>query len=187
MAQSKVAKRYAKAWFDLAKERDVHNDVFNDFQTVRNIARDSRELARMFFSPVVKTAKKIVVLRAVFTGNVTLLTLQFMEMLTEKGREIYLTEIAEAYTELYLADKNIVVADVTIAVPLDDEMRNKIKSIVNAQTGKEVQLRETVNADIIGGFILRVGDKETDTSIRTKLKHLGREFKGNRYLAKASA
>lgn len=183
MIISKVAKRYAKAWYDLAKERNLQDVVFQDFETVRNIARDSRELLRMFFSPIVKTAKKIVVLEAVFKGQISDLTLQYMVMLTEKGRESHITQIADAYRTLYLADKNIVEAYVTTATPLDEELRNQFKGIVRKQTGKEVQLVEKVEAEIVGGYILRVGDNQEDTSIKSKLNRIAREFHDNRVTA----
>ena len=180
MIISKVAKRYAKAWFDLAKERSLQDVVFQDFETVRSITGDSRELLRMFFSPIVKTAKKIAVLKAVFTGQISDLTLQYMFMLTEKGRESHLTQITNAYRTLYLADKNIVEAFVTTATPLDEELRNQFKQIVKKQTGKEVQLVEKLDAAIIGGYVLRVGDKQEDTSIKSKLNKIAREFHDNR-------
>jgi F-type H+-transporting ATPase subunit delta len=107
-------------------------------------------------------------------------------MLTEKGRENFIVQIAEVYTSLYLADKNVVVANITTATALDEDMRNKFKDIVRKKTGKkEVQLKEQVNADLIGGFILRVGDIQEDTSIQQKLKKISRDFKENRTMLTA--
>lgn len=180
MTTSKVAKRYAKAWFELAKEKNMQDVVFQDFETIRKISRESRELLRMFYSPIVKTAKKIAVLKAVFTGQLSDLTLHYVLMLTEKGRESQITHIAEAYRLLYLADKNIIEAHVTTATPLDDALRSQFKAIVGKQTGKEVQLVEKVDAEIIGGYMLRIGDKQEDTSIKSKLNRIARDFHENR-------
>ena len=171
-----VADRYARSLMDLAREKGKVEEVRNDMKTLLAVERESREFALLLKSPVVKTDKKIAVLRSVFEGKVSALTMQFMALLTSKHREKILAGIAKAYNELYKRDRNIFTAVVTTAGGLDDKTRAKMLDLVKSQLNGEVELVEKVDPETIGGFVLRVGDRQIDRSVARQLANLKKDL-----------
>jgi len=181
MSIYRIASRYAKSILDLSLEKDLLEQVLLDMNRLEEISRSNTEFSSVIKSPVIPSEKKLKVLKALFpTGNA--LTLTFFEILTRKGREGYLLEIAKEFQNQYNEFKNIQVAEVTTTYPLDDEQRNKFKKIVREISNKElVDLKEKIDGEIIGGFVLKVGDRQLDESIKSKLKSLQLMFSRNLY------
>jgi len=123
------------------------------------------------------------VLEKIFSGKVNKLTLAILDTLTYKNREALLPAIAEEFHNAYNTFKGIGKATVTTTVPMDNEGRDKIKTIVRKLSQhKEIELDEKVDKELVGGFILNVGDQQIDASIRSKLKSLTLNFSENPYI-----
>jgi len=182
MQGTKVASRYAKSLLGLALETGVLEKVYADMKLISTTCKANPELSLMLRSPIIKSDKKEVILKEIFAGKVDKLTMSFIDIITRKRREMYLEVIAAAFIEQYKANKKILTAIVTTAAGLDDELRAKVLAAVKNSLNSEVELHEKVNADLIGGFIIRVGDRQDDTSIRTKLLKLNTVFKENPYI-----
>ena len=105
-----------------------------------------------------------------------------MQIIATKRREEYIEDIAEEFIEQYKTHKNILTAVVTTAQGLDEELKKQVLEVVKKSYNSEVELVEKVDKDLIGGFIIRVGDKQEDTSIARKLKLLYRTFNENPYI-----
>ena len=179
MTGTKVARRYAKALMDLGKERNNVEVLYNDLKFVAQTIRANRQLAVMFLSPLVDNVKKEAVVRKIFTGRIDEATLNFLLIIVKKNRDFYLRDIALSFLDLYKVFKNIKPAYVTTAVPLDDRLRSEITKIVKSKTGSDVELHETVDSKIIGGYILRWDDNQIDASVASKLYALRREMSQN--------
>jgi F-type H+-transporting ATPase subunit delta len=177
-----VATRYAKSLFDLAKEQIHQEVVFADMTQINSAFRANRDLVVLFNSPVINTDKKKAIVDEIFKANISKLTLTFLHIILTKRREHYVPGIAAEYLKMYNSFKGIEDATVTTAIALDEETRNKLAAVVKSQTGKEVHLAEKVDPSIIGGFILRFGDKQIDTSVSGKIRDLGKEFDQNLYV-----
>ena len=184
MVNTKLARRYAKSLFDLAEERKSSVAVFADMELVRNVVSSSRDFRKLIQNPVITTDKKLAVLKSIFAGKVNEVTLSFFSILAKKRREEYMGEIAESYISLYRAQKGIMTAQLLTAVPADEALKRRITEIVQKDTGKKVELEERVDASIIGGFILSVGDRQFDESVARKLRTLHREFETNPFVKK---
>lgn len=184
MVNTKLARRYAKSLFDLAEERKTSDAVFADMELVRTAMALSREFRKLMQNPVVTTDKKLSVLNSVFKGKVNDVTLSFFDILTRKRREEYMVEIAQSYISLYRQHKGIMTATLVTASPADDILKQRITEIVHKDTGKKVELEEHVDASIIGGFILSIGDRQFDESVARKLRTLHREFETNPFVKK---
>lgn len=104
------------------------------------------------------------------------MTLSIFEIITNKNREAILPSLATEYLRQYDMLKNNLTAEITTVSELSDAQRVDFKNLVAKATGKNVSLKENVNAELIGGYILRVGDKQVDTSVRRKLNDLKVEF-----------
>ena len=182
MQNSRLAVRYAKSLFDLAFENGTVEAVCADMKAILATCKNSRELQLVLKSPIIKTDKKLAIMKALFAGKVNELTIAYLTLLINKRREQNIEGIAAAYIEKYKSDKNILTAVITTAAGLDEEVGSKVIDLVKNSLKSEVELVEKVDKNIIGGFILRVGDKQDDTSIRRKIKSLVRTFNENPYI-----
>ncbi len=182
MSNGKLSRRYAKSLIDLAKEQNALDAVFSDMQFVLNACKSSRDFSVMLKSPVISTDKKVAILKEFFTGAVSELTLSFVLLLAKKRRESYIEEIAVSFVDQYRVIKGIATAVVSTPVKLTEEAKKKILEIVETATKSKVELTEVIKPELIGGFILRVGDNQVDTSISTKINLLKRDFSKNLYI-----
>lgn len=184
MSEIRVASRYAKSLIDLAQEKGLLEEVHADMQLFAKTVKENRQFKLFLSNPIINHDKKKNVLQSVFTGKINELTLRFFVLITEKSREQILEFIATEFIRQYNQLKGIEKAQVTTAVPLSEPARAELKQKVVQLTGKTIELEEKVDPAIIGGFILRVGDKQVDDSIRTNLRNLKKKFKENPYVNK---
>lgn len=181
MAETKVAKRYAKSLLDLAIERNIAAELNTDVLMVLDTIRSNRQLSSFFKSPIINTDKKDAALQSLFSGKVNEILLSFFKIITRKNREYYIEDIVQAYADLYKVYNHQQTAWLTTAIPADDEIRRKMLELIKRSTSDEIELKEEVDPEIIGGFILRWGDRQVDTSVTKKLHSLRQDFKDNLY------
>lgn len=171
-----VASRYAKSLLDLAVEKGQLDAVYADMLQVSEVAANSKDFINFLNSPVIKTDKKIAVLKSIFEGKVNTLTLGFFNVVASKRRESVIPEMASSFVEQYRAHKNILTAVVTSAAGLDAATRQKALDLVKAQMNGEIELVEKTDPNLIGGFVLRIGDKQIDRSVSRQLTNLKKEL-----------
>lgn len=175
MSDSRVAIRYAKAILDLAVENKVTGVIEEDMRTVVATISDSQELRGMLASPIVKGETKKSALLAIFKGGHSI-TEGLIAILIDNKRIGMLNEVALKYIILIEQLKGQDVAFVTTALPLTVDLEKKILNKVAQLTGNKVTIENIIDENIIGGFVLRVGDLQYDASISNKLSSLKREF-----------
>lgn len=185
MADQRVAARYAKSLLDLGKEMGTLSAVKEDMDLLSKTMAESRELRLLLRNPIVKHDKKLAILNAIFKGKVSDMTLRFFTILTEKNRESAIEGIGPEFLAQYNAMQGIQSAEVTSATPLTAVARLEIRKLVTQQTGHaEVQLTEKVDPELIGGFVLRVGDNQIDDSVRTSLRRMRASLQETNYQSK---
>ena len=185
MADQRVAARYAKSLLDLGKEMGTLSAVKEDMDLLSKTMAESRELRLLLRNPIVKHDKKLAILKAIFGGKVSDMTLRFFTILTEKNRESAIEGIGPEFLAQYNAMQGIQSAEVTSATPLTAIARLEIRKLVTQQTGlTDVQLTEKVDPELIGGFVLRVGDNQIDDSVRTSLRRMRTSLQENSYQSK---
>jgi len=183
MANSRVASRYIKSLLELAVEEKALDAVHLDMQMFTRLCAQSPDLTRMLRSPVIPHERKRVILEKVLKGKVHKLTLSIVDILTRKNREPLLPEIASGFHNAFNEYKGVGQATVTTPVAMDASTRKKIEDIVKALSTKgSIELEEKVDKELIGGFVLNVGDKQIDASIRSRLKALKVKFSENPYI-----
>ena len=136
----------------------------------------------MLKSPIIKTDKKISILSEIFSKNISETTMAFINIITNKKREMHLEAIATSFINLYKSHKNIKTVSITTAAPVSDQTKSEIMSYIKKTGGDEVELTEIVNEDIIGGVIIKMGDKQLDASVTRKIKKLKKTFNKNLYI-----
>lgn len=181
MNGSRAAIRYAKAILSFALEQQKEVEVNNDMILVAKTVNESKELQLLLNSPVLKAELKKTALKEVFAGKVTPLTIGLINLLVDNKRLPILGEVAIKYTVIYDSLKGIEVAKVTTAIPLTEELNKQVLSKVIEITGKQATIENIINPDIIGGFILRIGDIQYDASLSNKLQLLKRQFENKSF------
>lgn len=184
MPNPRLASRYAKSLIDIAQEQNVLEAILGDMELIQQVCHSSRDFVLMLKSPVVKADKKLAILNSILEGKVQKLTLAFMALLVNKGREIYLPEIAEVFSQQYKELKNIKTVHLTTAVAMDENLQRMIYDKVAASLKEgQVELKTKVDEDLIGGFVLEVGDKLFDASVKRDLTDIRNQFTKNLYIA----
>lgn len=183
MADIRVASRYVKSLLSLAVEQDAVEAVHKDMLLFSQVCRDNRAFTVMLRSPVIRHEKKRAILESVFSGKVNKLTMAILDIITHKNRESLLPSIANEFHNAYNEYKGIGKAYVTTTVPMDKDLRADIEAIVKKLSDKKlVELEEKVDPGLVGGFILQVGDRQIDASIKSKLKSLSLKFNENYFV-----
>lgn len=171
-----VANRYAKSLMELAVESKQLDAVRADMKTIEQVCAENREFDLFLNSPVIKTDKKLAVMSSLFKGKISDLTLSFLNLITSKHRESILHEITKAFEDQYRSDKNIFTAVVTSAKGLDATTKQKVADLIKSQLKGEVEIVEKIDANTIGGFIIRIGDKQIDKTVARQLSNLKKEL-----------
>ena len=184
MSEIRVASRYAKSLLELAQEKNVLEKVNEDMKLFSKTVAQNRDFHLLLQNPIVKADKKLAVINAVFKGKVNEMTLAFFDIVARKNRESLLAFIAAEFETQFNLYKGIQKAKVTSAVPLTPALREELGLRLVAQTGKTIELEENVDPSLIGGFVLRVGDKQIDSSVRYNLRKLRNNFIDNSYITK---
>lgn len=185
MQNPRLASRYAKSLIDIAQELNILDAVLNDMEMIRDLCAENRDLVLMLKSPIVKGDKKAAVMKAILDGKAQTVTLSFIDLMISKGREFYMPEIAETFLTQYKELNNIRTVELTTAVAIDEDLKQAIYNKVSAsiQDG-HVELNTKVDEELIGGFMLEVGDKLFDASVRRDLIDIKNQFTRNLYVAK---
>ena len=184
MKDARAALRYAKAILNLAKESKSETSVKEDMLLIISTLKENDELVVVLKSPVIKSADKMNVLNAVFSKKINNITLGLFNLLQENKRLDIIGSIAKQYEIIYDFYKHINVAKVTTAVPISAAIEKQVLAKIVEITGEEASLENEVNPDILGGFILRVGDVQYDASISNHLNELKKEFDNSHYIPK---
>lgn len=184
MLNTRVAGRYAKSLIDLSIEQNSLDTIYQDILFLKSLLKN-RELVLMLKSPIVTGDKKQNVLDALTAGKISNLTAQFNTLLIKKGRESNVPEILDAFIDQYKKYKNIRVVKLTTATPVSEEMKQSIIGKVQTMGDmSNIELVSIVNPDIIGGFVLQVGDKVLDSSVAHELSNISKQFQNNDYIYK---
>ena len=183
MRQTRAANRYAKSLLLLAIEKKATEEIFADMNVISDTIAANRDLEILLKSPVIKSDKKSVILEQIFSDRVSKISSEFIEILVRKNREGIIEVIADEFEKLYKILNDVTVAEVRTARALDDQLRKEILNIVQKMADNKIELNEIIDPDIIGGFIVKVGDKQVDASVLRKLTEYRKSFSKNSYVA----
>jgi len=182
MSYTKITIRYAAAFFDLAEEKGIVENAYEDMLLLGNICTSNRDFVLMLQNPVIHAQMKTKVINKIFGKSVHKISLSFMSLMIRKRRERYLPSIAEAFTDLYKASKGIKTAYVTSAVELATKEKAGVMGILQKLTDKKIDLVENIDTDLIGGFVINIDDFQVDQSLSTKVKKLKKDFEKNLFV-----
>ena len=186
MASSKAEDRaLARVWsdavFGLAASRGVEGDVLEEWRGLVELLDRDSSLEAVLASPLVNSEEKRQLLEKGFRGKASDLFVDTLQVLRSKGRLGLMRFVAVAFHDSWMTSKNQVEVRVTSAVPLSPELRESLVSAAGQFSGREAHLVEKVDASLLGGLVVRVGDQKLDDSVLWELEYLQQAF-----LARAS-
>jgi F-type H+-transporting ATPase subunit delta len=178
MNDSKISVRYSRALFESALEKNILDRVFRDMNHVGQVCT-VQEVRELLNNPVILPSKKKGILHDVFGKDLCTLTYTFIDMVIKNGRESYIPAIARVFMTDTMRYNGITETVLTTAVKVEDKIKEQISEFVSSTFKTKVELKEVIDQDILGGFILRIDDKFIDASIRNKLRKIEKELKSN--------
>jgi F-type H+-transporting ATPase subunit delta len=170
-----VARTYAKALFDAAKEQGRVDEVRAELQELVTALDDVPELGAFLRNPQLDPPAKAEALAAVMEGADELVR-NFLRVVAEKGRAALIDEIAREYEELVAAEEQILKVELTTALELSDKEANSIVEQIEKASGKRVEATRSVDPGLVGGLVLKAGSLEVDSSVRGRLDRLRQEL-----------
>jgi F-type H+-transporting ATPase subunit delta len=171
MNESKITTRYAKALFKLAQEQNLLDKIKQDLDFVYQ-AIDIKEFRDLINSPIIPVSQKKQVFVELFKDRIDNSTLNFLLILAENRREQFLKIIILDFYKLYRQALGITQVELITAVELSEQTKQEFINILKKITNHKIDLIHKVNPEIIGGFIIRIDDRQLDTSIATQLQKL---------------
>ena len=176
MSNNRAAIRYAKAVLSLTEDQKNSEETYSNMQLIATTISENEELQLVLNSSIVNSDDKKKALLAIFGNHINAISKKLIDLLIEKKRLPDFGNVASQYIALYDSLNGKQEAVVTSAIPLTDALNTQVLAKVKELTGKEAILSNIVNPDVLGGFILRVGDIQYDASILNKLNVLRRQF-----------
>jgi len=178
VARRVFAKRYSQAVFEMALEQGELDRWQSDLQKIADLSKNTL-LVAWLHSPKLDSKSKARLISE-FAGDMSPLALNLVHLLAAKGRLGLAGDIADEHQRLLDKHRGIEHAEVTTAILLDDKDKKELATRLSAMVDKEVVLESGVDASLVGGIVVRIGDKLLDGSTHSKLKALKREIKGVR-------
>ncbi len=176
MNESKISVRYAKALFSSATEKSLLEIVKKDIDLLLKLLQTQPRLKELLASPVIKTKEKRVLLDKIFMVQFNKLTIDFLHLVLENNREVFLLEMCLNFQTQYSRRTGIKLAQLTTAVELDAIQLKQFNEFIQTHFGSKAEVLTKVDETLLGGFILRVEDHQLDASVTSQLKKLKREL-----------
>jgi F-type H+-transporting ATPase subunit delta len=169
-----IAQVYARALFEVAKEQGVLDEVREQLGQFADALNEQRDLAVFFFSPYFSTEEKKDALgRAVDGADPAFMN--FLQALVERHRMPVIFRIRTRFEQLWQEERKLLPVQITSAITLDEAMVRGIGDQIGEQVGRTVELSSSVDPELIGGVVLRVGNVVLDASIRNRLEQLRKQ------------
>ncbi|MBC7334693.1 MAG: ATP synthase F1 subunit delta [Clostridia bacterium] len=180
MSEARIARRYAQAYFELMAEKGLLDRAEEDLKAVVDLAQEVPEFARLLNHRGIPAAEKKDLLRRLFAAQVSPLTLNFLLLLCDRRREALLPAIHRHFGALVLEARGVVEVEVRAAVSLSEEQIQALQASLSRVTGRAVHLRQRLEPGLLGGLVVKVGDRVFDGSIAGRLNRLKEHIKGMR-------
>lgn len=172
--QVAVARVYSRAMFDLAQSGDGVDALLEELEGLVQTLQQKPDLHAFFDSPLIEDRDRAEAIEKMFRGRASDLLVDSLQVLNRNDRLVYLETVVEIYRQTVQESRGSVDVHVTSAVPLSDEARQELTALAKRMFGRQPDLTETVDESLIGGLVVRVGDRKIDTSIATDLRRTRR-------------
>ncbi|MFZ5827437.1 MAG: F0F1 ATP synthase subunit delta [Bacillota bacterium] len=172
MLNQAVARRYARALFDLAQEKGVLDQVDRELELVAKMIESDGYLRAIMNDVLIAPSQKHNLIEKMFGGKVSALVLNFLFLVVRKRREAHIPEMYRAYLDLANEARGVVEVEVRSAFELPEDTVKILEGNLVRKLGKRVKFQTQVAPELIGGLVVRVGDTLMDGSVRTRLRRM---------------
>lgn len=172
MRNQAVARRYARALFDLARDKGQMDQVDRELGMIVEMIESNHSLKAVMDDVLIQPNVKRSLIEKLFSGKLSPLTMNFVLLVVRKRREGHFSEIYRAYLDLANEARGIVEVEVRSAVPLGDDTLQTLEQKLVSRLGKRVKFASQVAPELIGGLVVRVGDELMDGSVKTRLQRM---------------
>ena len=188
MSVARIARRYAQSLIEMAVEQQKLDRILEDVKSFQEAAQ-VRDFYLLLKSPIIHHSKKQQIVEMLFGSKYDDLTMAFLRILINKGREGYLPEIAKEFIAEYKKKKHITTVRITTPAPLSEAMLRKIHDRLAAGplSGQQIEFETKVDESLIGGYVIEYDGKIYDSSVKSKLDALKKEFEDNLYISQIIA
>ena len=176
MNQSKISVRYAKAFFELAVEKNMLDTAIADMQLLDNVSNTIPEFREFIQNPLVVPGDKKKIVSELFSQRMAKASVDFLNLIIENKRENCLHTILLNIAEMYKKHEGITSVQVSVANAMNDAQKQQLTSMIENQYKTKAFLTETVDSSLLGGFVLRIDDTLFDASVKTKLMNIKKEL-----------
>ena len=169
-----IAEVYGRSLFEVASEHDKTDELREQLGQFADALQENRDLAIFFFSPYFSTQEKKDALKGLLDGADETFV-NFLELLIEKHRTPVIFRIRSVYDSLWERAHHVLPVQIATAIELDEDVTRKLGDRIAETTGQKIELTASVDPDILGGIVLRVGNSILDASIRNRLEKLRKQ------------
>ena len=180
MLNLQLAHKYAAAIFEIAKDEGKLDEYGKELTKVSSELFAADGVKEYFSDPRIEPSAKKELVKRAFDGELSKIVYNFLMLLVDKRRISLIDAITDDFRALSNAEQGIVIADVTVASALGDAQRTTLQKKLSEVTGKKIQMRIHEDAGIIGGVVVKIGDKRIDGSVKGRLMSLTQELMNKR-------
>lgn len=169
-----IVEPYAAALMSVAQSHDLTEDFGHQMRSLVGLLEESADLQEFLANPVIPRDDKKAVINRVVGEEVNPYLRNFLMLLVDRGRIIFIAEIGKQYLTLLRKLNQTVLAEVTSAVELNDDQKRVVVEKIKSLTGaRDVELETSIDSELLGGVIIQVGHQVFDASLRGQLRRIG--------------
>lgn len=180
MIEKTIAIGYTQALFETAKDKNQFQETEKDLEKVAQLLRENQELKKILLHPAIPRQRKIKLIDSLLAPHVSPLVTNFLHLIVEKRREEMLEFVLDGYKQVADLVGGVVRATVQTVIPLTEERLATLKNTLERLSGKKVEINTEINPEILGGVIIRIGNRVIDGSVRSRLANLRRRLMGRK-------
>lgn len=167
-----ISKRYATSLLEAGLELDKTEKFYDELKSISQVLESEEKLQEILRHPKITKDEKKSLISSVFEGRLSQEILNFLYIIIDKRRERHLLEIIEEYRILFNEYKGIIDVVAITAVPMEKKSREKLKLVLENKLNKKIQLSNEIDNSIIGGVLLKMGDRIIDSTLTSQLKDM---------------
>jgi len=173
---SPIAIAYAQSLLELANEQKQAEPIEAELLELRKLVDETPSAGEVFTNPAISIIERAQILDRIFRGKVSTLLFNVLGVMNQHGRLGYIGELVQAYHDLLDLQLNKVEVDLIVAHPLESDALNSAQQKISAALGKQAVVHQQIDESIIGGMIVRVGDKLIDSSVKHQLEAMKQQL-----------
>lgn len=172
-----ISERYAEALIEIGEKNNALDEFSSDLEAIVSLFKENKDVILFLDHPTLPVEEKKDLIKSMLEGHISVYILNFLYLLLDRNRISLISCTAKCFTEILNKKRNITIANVITAIPVDEETINNLRFKLQSKFGgMQIEIKPEVNPDIIAGMIVKIGDRVIDGSIRTRLENMKKQL-----------